>query len=197
MRFLTTVALTLVMLWVPVDGVAQDRHPLKGRYTVSLSTTVIWDDNIEGKSETQFTREVATAFELGVLRAGVKLSEPGDNPSLPEFPTLPGFPTEQGYLNCKVQLLSATERSVRGLVTYAVAVRYSEPVLPFLPFLVDAEFVEGLLTVRLGPLLGSVTDGATWESDGVGMAGGSVLSGISIGEMCAEDFVRAWRRAND
>jgi hypothetical protein len=34
MRFVGAVALALVMLWVPIDGVAQYRNPLKGLTTM-------------------------------------------------------------------------------------------------------------------------------------------------------------------
>ena len=73
MKFLTAVALALVMLWVPVDAVAQ-RDPLKGVISVDPQVIVTWSDIITLKSETQFTQEVETALELGLLRAGLKVA---------------------------------------------------------------------------------------------------------------------------
>ena len=63
MRFLTAVALAAVMLWVPVDGVAQTptRNPLKGLTTMAHLAGVIWNDGIEGKSEAQYTQELENA----------------------------------------------------------------------------------------------------------------------------------------
>ena len=109
MRFLTAVALALVMLWVPVDGVAQ-RDPLKGLTTMSHLVSIDWDDDIEGKSEAQFTQELETAFALGLLRAGVKLS---DDPITP-------------YLHCSTGIAVAGD-----LVAIAGNVSYSESVVPW------------------------------------------------------------------
>jgi hypothetical protein len=76
MRFLTLVAL-LVMLWVPVDGVAQ-RNPLTGLTTMYHLIDVAWPSDITGTTEEQYRQELENAFELGLLRAGVRLAdEPG------------------------------------------------------------------------------------------------------------------------
>jgi len=80
MKSLSAVALAAVMLWVPVDGVAQ-RDPLKGVTTVNHLVSIGWDSDITGKTEEQYRQELETAFELGLLRAGVRVTdEPG--PSL-------------------------------------------------------------------------------------------------------------------
>ena len=64
MRFLTAVALALVMLWVPVDGVAQEiPNPLKGITELDLSVEVAWDDSITRMSEAELTREVERALD--------------------------------------------------------------------------------------------------------------------------------------
>ena len=110
MRFITAVTLATVMLWVPVvDGVAQ-RNPLKGLTTMGHSVLVTWDDRIEGKSEAQYRQELETAFELGLLRTGIKL----DDESL-------------SYLFCSVRFLPTTE----GLtISLALTVEYNEGVVP-------------------------------------------------------------------
>ena len=74
MRFLTLVALP-VMLWVPVDGVAQQRDPLKGLTTTNDLISVTWDSGITGTTEEQYRQELETGFELGLLRAGVRLTD--------------------------------------------------------------------------------------------------------------------------
>ena len=86
MRFLTAVALAAVMLWVPVDGVAQ-RQPaqLKGTTTVDIEDQVFvgWDELMPSwVSEAQYKVEAQAAFELGILRAGLKIGKPpeGDPP---------------------------------------------------------------------------------------------------------------------
>ena len=76
MRFLTAVA--LVMLWVPVDGVAQ-RNPMAGLTTVNAIVSVTWNDRIASKSESNFTRQLEDAFRLGLMRAGVSLDEDAPN----------------------------------------------------------------------------------------------------------------------
>ena len=89
MRFLTAVALALVMLWVPVEGVAQFRDPLKGVTSVDPSMLITWDDRITLKTESQFRRESEDALELGLLRAGLKVDSSASN-----------------FLDCGVVLLS-------------------------------------------------------------------------------------------
>ena len=69
MRFLTAVALALVMLWLPVDGVAQDRDPLKGLTGVNVQGVVEWDDLITNTSRENYTQRFQNAFELGWRRA--------------------------------------------------------------------------------------------------------------------------------
>jgi hypothetical protein len=76
MRFLTAVA--LVMLWVPVDGVAQI-DPMAGLTTVDAVVSVTWSDRITTKSESNFTRQLEDAFRLGLMRAGVSLDEDAPN----------------------------------------------------------------------------------------------------------------------
>ena len=78
MRFITAVALALVMLWVPVDGVAQI-DPMAGLTTVDAFVSVTWSDRIASKSESNFTRQLEDAFRLGLLRAGVSLDEDAPN----------------------------------------------------------------------------------------------------------------------
>ena len=52
MRFVSAVALAAVMLWVPVDGVAQ-RNPLVGLTAVDTRTLISWDDRITLMTECQ------------------------------------------------------------------------------------------------------------------------------------------------
>ena len=78
MRFVTAVALAAVMLWVPVDGVAQI-DPMAGLTTVNAVVSVTWSDRITTKSESNFTRQLEDAFRLGLLRAGVSLDEDAPN----------------------------------------------------------------------------------------------------------------------
>jgi hypothetical protein len=68
MKFLTAVALALVMLWVPVDGVAQI-DPMAGLTTVDAVVSVTWSDRIASKSESNYTRQLEDAFRLGLMRA--------------------------------------------------------------------------------------------------------------------------------
>ena len=78
MRFVTAVALAAVMLWVPVDGVAQI-DPMAGLTTVDAVVSVTWDDRIDVSSESNFTRQLEDAFRLGLMRAGVSLDEDAPN----------------------------------------------------------------------------------------------------------------------
>jgi hypothetical protein len=109
MRFVSAVALALVMLWVPVDGVAQvDElpNPLRGLTTVDATVFVDWDDRISGKTEEQYTREVERAFELGILRAG--LNEDSDAPN---------------YLTCSTNFITANEAGTLVAFTRRIVLR--------------------------------------------------------------------------
>ena len=92
MRFLTAVA--LVMLWVPVDGVAQI-DPMAGLTTVDAVVSVTWNDRIASKSESNYTRQLEDAFRLGLMRAGVSLDEAAPN-----------------FLSCNVVLLPSQDASL-------------------------------------------------------------------------------------
>jgi len=112
MKFLTAVALVAVMLWVPVDGVAQaQRNPLTGLTTMGQQVSIQWHDRITRVSEKSFTREAERAFELGLLRIGITLE--GD------------FSDDGNYLACYGQVFSHPEDN--GLrVAYSSEVRYRE-----------------------------------------------------------------------
>jgi len=79
MKFLTAVGLAAVMLWVPVDGVAQERNPLTGVTSVDPRVIVTWDDRITLQTESQYVRELEDALELGVLRAGLSVDSSAPN----------------------------------------------------------------------------------------------------------------------
>jgi hypothetical protein len=168
MRFLTAVA--LVMLWVPVDGVAQQpRNPLTGLTTTGHLVYVDWDDDIEGKSEAQFTRELETAFELGLLRTGIKLIDPVE---------------AVDYVYCSVNLLA----SLDGLtISYSSQTEYREFVVP----------IGAAILFDVGALEGNVQIASTWDASLVGSVGVNNLSGTALGEWCAEAFELDWRRANN
>jgi len=73
MRFLTAVA--LVMLWVPVDGVAQERgDPLRGITTVLPVVDLLMDEAVSPEVKEKYDQEIEDAFELGLLRAGLELT---------------------------------------------------------------------------------------------------------------------------
>ena len=93
MKFLTAVALAAVMLWVPVDGVAQI-DPMAGLTTVNTHVRVTWSDRIATKSESKFTRQLENAFRLGLMKAGGSLDE--DSPI---------------FLSCVVVLQANQDRS--------------------------------------------------------------------------------------
>ena len=173
MRFLTLVAL-LVMLWVPVDGVAQGRNPRNPLTSVSTIDDIVvvdWDDDIEGKSEAQYTQELENAFELGLLRTGIPLT--------------PGFGPK---LMCSVNLL---ENSNTPQVVYSVSLYYRE---------IMVDWGAARRSQDSGDLIDIVEDAqmaTTWARGSVGIMGLSVLSGRSTGEWCAEAFELEWRRANN
>ena len=115
MRFLTAVALALVMLWVPVDGVAQ-RDPLKGLSEVILEVVVDWDDDIRSPSQAQFAQEVERAFELGILMTGLKaIKYDSDHLDTP-------------YLMCSVVMNRAGDMDIVGL---SISIALMEGVVPW------------------------------------------------------------------
>jgi hypothetical protein len=80
MRFLTAVALALVMLWVPVDGVAQQSalqdHPqLRGISRVFSRVSLSMTESIPEERVAEFEEEIQDAFDLGLLRAGIELNQ--------------------------------------------------------------------------------------------------------------------------
>jgi len=110
MRFLTAVALAAVMLWVPVDGVAQMRNPLTGLSRAGHVVYVQWHDQITRVSEQSFTQEVERAFELGLLRTGITVDE--------------GFGEYGNYLECDGQVFSHSEdNGNRAAYSYEVSYR--------------------------------------------------------------------------
>ncbi len=102
MKFLTAVA--LVMLWVPVDGVAQI-DPMAGLTTVDAVVSVTWDDRIDVSSESNFTRQLEDAFRLGLMRAGVSLDEDVPN-----------------YLRCSVTLMTTGDVPILA-AAYSIELR--------------------------------------------------------------------------
>jgi len=111
MRFVSAVALAAVMLWVPVDGVAQDRNPLAGVTSVDPTVYLTWDDRITLKTESQFDRQAEDALELELLRAGLTV-----DPDAPNF------------VACTIVLVTREGNSV----AYAWHVAYTERVWPWL-----------------------------------------------------------------
>ena len=82
MKFLTVVALAVVMLWVPVDGVAQDRDPLKGLTGVNVQGVVEWDDLITNINRGNYTQRFQNAFELGIRGVGLRVGDSDGYPIL-------------------------------------------------------------------------------------------------------------------
>jgi hypothetical protein len=149
-----------------VDGVAQ-RNPLKGLTTMSHLASVTWDDLIEGKSEAQYTQELETAFELGLLRTGIKLDT---DPQL-------------GYLYCMVNLIADGDN-----ITFAqsITVEYREEVVP------AGVGLSGTATFDEHWQMAT-----TWRTSFVYIVERNRLSGTDDGETCAEAFELEWRRANN
>ena len=166
MRFLTAVALALVMLWVPVDGVAQEPNPLTGLTTVDVRVFIDWDDDIQ-HSEEQYTQQVESAFELGILRSGLKNESEAPN-----------------FLNCTINLLAANDAGTR--ISYARTVSFEEMVVPW-------RKLENGRVASFEDVLWA----DTWSSATVGTVGSDNLNGAGHGQSCAEDFELAWRRANN
>ena len=134
MKFLTAVALALVMLWVPVDGVAQDRNPLKGVTSVDPRVIVTWDDRITFKTESQFLRGSEDALELGLLRAGLRVDSSAPN-----------------FVTCWVVLLSRDGNTV----SYAWRVAFEELVtIQGQRHFADTWSTMGVVTVGVGNLEG-------------------------------------------
>ena len=173
MRFIGAVALALVMLWVPVDGVAQ-RNPLTGLTAMGHLVNVNWHDDIS-MSEAQFTQELETAFELGLLRTGVTMGEGGGGGTA---------------LFCEASLVAPTSGSEildRNLVGAAMSVSLMEGV------------VLARAAISGNPLNfdEDVQIAETWRAVRAMLVGTNNLSGRDLGEWCAETFELAWRRANN
>ena len=173
MRFLAAVALAAVMLWVPVDGVAQEfRNPLKGLSTTNHGVVLSWQDMIK-TSEAVFRQEVEDAFELGLLRTGITLDQ-----------------DVGGGLRCRVDLfVPPYDEGPYVVVSYRVGYIESvvslDAVVRFEETLNDDTILEGMLF------------GETWGLSYLGGVGQDNLSGTHAGEWCAENFELAWRRANN
>ena len=176
MRFLTAVALALVMLWVPVDGVAQEDYldRLKGIESVKLLVSNTWDDRITGISQDQFRTEIWNNFELGILRGGLKVVDE------PIF-----------RLNCKVWLM------VGGHDGELVVFR-REVALEKLVLLLDLA-LEKRGTMTAMDMVDDSFSADVWKSGETGQVGMNYLNvaASQIGASCAEDFELAWRRANN
>ena len=170
MKFLTAVALALALLWVPVDGVAQEfRDPLKGVISVDPQVIVTWSDIITLKSETQFTQEVETAFELGILRAGLKTGKPPEgDPPRPLGCTLDVRPVNQNtlFVLARVSL-------------YEMVVLWEEAELATRGFR-GAGFLA-----------------QSWWEQATNVLPITDLNGTEDGQWCAEQFELAWLRANN
>ena len=113
MKFLTAVA--LVMLWVPVDGVAQ-RNPLTGLSTMGQQVSVQWNALVTRVSEESFTQEAERALELGLLRSGIPLS--GTD-----------FGADGQYLECDGHIFSHPDDNGR-IVSHTYQAKYWERVRP-------------------------------------------------------------------
>jgi len=169
MRFLTAVALALVMLGVPVDGVAQ-RNPLTTVSQINNVVVVIWDDDIEGNSEAQFTQEIENAFELGLLRTGIRLT-PGYGPKL----------------QCLVHTMQIPNDP---RIAYSIGVSYHE---------VMVDWGSARRSRESGDPIdaGDSQIVATWSESTVGYMGKDVFSGTPLGEWCIEGFEIARFRASN
>jgi len=173
MRFLTAVALALVMLWVPVDGVAQeeppeinipDRIPLKGLTYLDPEVSIAWHDNIRNQSERQYTQEVEMAFELGLRRAGLNID-------------YPPFLDEPKSFVCAITLVADGVGVAGSVEVHLIEIGTR--------FLGRSENV-GVQGVK------------TWAKSMMFMlSSSSFLDGKEHGEWCAENFELEWRRANN
>ena len=179
MRFLTAVALALVMLWVPVDGVAQQSalqdDPLRGTSRVFSRVLLSMTESIPEERVAEFEEEIQDAFDLGLLRAGIELNQQDPERLGPVL------------LNCEALVLLAA--GIPGtsvpymLVTSGVyleeimpAEARLDPVPPGTNFWLVQTW-KGLRDLRYQPL--------------------PDFSGTEIGEFCADQFLTAWRRANN
>ena len=172
MRFLTAVALALVMLWVPVDGVAQF-HPLTGLLGVGLEVRIQWDNQITQAqvNEAQFTREVEDAFELGIRRLGLEIGIIYD-----------------AYLYCRAQLMAFDNGNV---IVFRYEADLRQRVL---------EHAKALAVGSdLDKMMGESFYATTWSKKWVGAVGKDNLRGwgTRIGQNCAEDFAASWRSWNN
>jgi hypothetical protein len=157
----------------PVDGVAQKQPArLKGLTTVNLENAVIvgWNELMPSwKPEAQYRAEAEVAFELGILRAGLKTGK-----GLEDAP--PGSP------HCILDV-----RPVNPTTLFVVLrVGWGEIVVPW-------EAAE--LAARGFREVGFIAE--TWYEQSSDVLPITDLNGTEDGQWCAEQFELAWRRANN
>jgi len=181
MRFIGAVALVVTLLWVPVDGVAQGKDdPLRGIRTVLPSVDLFMDvgfqtrlEEVSAAMKEQYDQEIKDAFELELLRAGLEL-----NPT-------PGRSGTPPLLICET--------------TAVVYVNRDQPI-PLMITLTEVKLKENL--VREAPYDPSSSDG-TWMLDSWTSGHQLLTTHLEIwsarqhGQVCADEFVTAWRRANN
>lgn len=98
--------LALAAMASPVSGqmYGDDAAAFAGVKAFNARVAFDWDDGITQKTEAQFTRELESAFQLGVLRAGAQVRDDAPN-----------------YLWCELYLLYND-----GLVALSIDVKYWE-----------------------------------------------------------------------
>ena len=157
----------------PVDGVAQSRPArLKGTTTVDIEDQVFvgWHELMPSwVSEAQYKVEAQAAFELGILRAGLKIGKP------PE-----GDPPRSLGCTLDVRPVNQTTLSVLSRVSlYEMVVPWEEAELATRGFR------------EVGFLAQS------WWEQATSVLPITDLNGTEDGQWCAETFELAWRRANN
>ena len=173
MRFLTAVALAVVMLWVPVGGVAQGyTERLKGITEISQQVVPAvlmtwWGKRDLPAGINGYLRTVEETFELGLMRTGLKLIEPlrADH-----------------SLYCQIEINgpTTTDWVIRSL------------------WLELWEWVE-VTDINGNPERLNVR---TWKGSGSVKSGSratvlNLMNGKADGELCVETFELEWRRANN
>ena len=148
------------------------RNPLTGLTAMGHLVSLEWDDDIR-MSEAQYTQELETAFELGLLRAGVTVGEGGGAGTALLCHVQMSVPTAE-ILGGNIVSTSINVSLMAGVVLASVAISGNT-----LDFLKDVQIAE------------------TWRISSVGTVGAGRLSGAYPGQWCAETFELAWRRANN
>ena len=118
-RFSVLVSIVLAGA-VTLDVAGQlNESALVGVTTANARVYVSWDDRITSITESQFTDQVRQRFELGLLRAGVKLDADAPN-----------------FLNCELTLVAPSDVGVVGI---ARTIQFQEMVGPELAWVITWE----------------------------------------------------------